>query len=222
MSLRCEKCNITVEGSHLLCPLCQAELSGQPQPENDRFPLLATVMQGHSTLIRILFFLSAVLVVLCFAANYLFYEQGFWSLLVAIGVVCMWGSMAIVLRKRHNIPKTILWQTIFYSVVALLLDLLTGWHRWSIDYAAPCFFIVAVLAMWAVAGILRLKLEDFLIYLMIDALIGVIPVVFILFNRVNVVKPTVHSVLASAISFIALVTFRDKALRSEFTRRLHI
>ncbi|MEG1943674.1 MAG: DUF6320 domain-containing protein [Angelakisella sp.] len=218
----CEKCKINVVGSHTVCPLCQGQLSGTAEPDADMFPHIDTMLGGHHLFIRILFFISAVMVVLCFAANYVFAYQGFWSLFVAVGVLCMWLSMIIVFRKRHNIPKTIVWQAVLYSLFSVILDAMTGWHRWSLDYALPSFFIVAILAMWAVAAILRLKTEDYLVYLLIDLLIGAVPLIFLFFHLVGVRLPSLLCVMASVISFIALLAFKDKALKSEITKRLHM
>lgn len=222
MAQICEKCRVVIVGDHKVCPLCQSHLSGSPEPQKDTFPFMDTIMHRHNMLIRTLFFISAVLVVLCFAANYLFSYPGFWSLFVALGVLGMWMSVGIVLRKRHNIPKTILWQAIFFSVIMVGVDFMTGWHRWSLDYAMPCFFIVAVLGMWAVAGILRLRLEDYLVYMLIDVVIGIIPIIFIVFDFVDTKIPSLLCVLASIISLIALVTYKDGEVKNEVRKRLHL
>ncbi|MEG0943845.1 MAG: DUF6320 domain-containing protein [Angelakisella sp.] len=218
----CDKCKLTIVGSHTVCPLCQGQLTGTPEPDADMFPHIETLLQKHHLFIRILFFITAVLVVCCFAANYVFPYPGFWSGFVAAGVGCMWLSMIIVFRKRHNIPKTIVWQAVLFSIFSVIIDAMTGWHRWSLDYAIPCFFIVAILAMWAVAAILRLKTEDFLVYMLIDLLIGVVPVILLCFDLVGVNLPSVLCAVASIISFIALLAFKDKALRAELSKRLHM
>lgn len=222
MAQNCKRCHIGVTGSHTACPLCQGPLVGVPCPQDDRFPFIDTILHQHHQLIRILLFISAIIVLLCFAVNYLMVYPGFWSLFVALGVVCMWVSTSMVFRKRHNIPKTILWQAVIFTVFTVMIDLASGWRHWSLDYAMPCFFIVAILSMWAVAGILRLRLEDYLGYMLIDVVIGVIPTLFLLFHLVNVTLPSVLCILASVISFAALMIFKDKALRSEITKRLHI
>lgn len=222
MALFCEKCNVTVAGSHGRCPLCQGMLTGEADPTGDYFPFLDTIMRRYHLLIRILFFLSGALLLSCFAVNYLLRYQGFWSLFVAIGTVSIWLSVRIILRKRHNIPQTILWQALLFSVVVLGLDALTGWHRWSLNYAIPIFFTVAILALWAVAIIMRLQPEDYLVYLLLDLLIGAIPILLLGFNLVKVDLPSVLCALASGISLIALLAFKDKALRTEVKKRLHL
>lgn len=222
MAQCCEKCKVTVVGEQPVCPLCQGQLSGAGDPQAATFPFIDTIMHRYNLLIRILFFISAVLVVICFAVNYMLSYPSFWSFFVAVGVVCMWLSVGIVVRKRHNIPKTILWQAILYSLLVLVLDWMTGWHHWALDYAAPCFLIVAILGMWAVAFILRLRLEDFLVYLLLDAVIGIVPAFFLAFDLVEAKIPSLLCVLASAISLIALLTFKDKAVGNEVKKRLHI
>lgn len=222
MSLHCQHCKLDVTGGHTVCPLCQGRLELTSPLDSPTFPFIDTIMNRYHFMIRLLFFLSAVLLTICFAANYLFPAPGFWSLVVALGVGCMWASMVIVLRKRHNIPKVILWQAVLFSLVTVAADGITGWHGWSLDYAVPCFFIVAILAMWAVAGILRLGLEEYLVYLLIDVGIGIIPVIFILCGWVSTALPSLLCVLASVITFIALVTFKDRAVGVEIKKRLHL
>jgi hypothetical protein len=219
----CEKCKIQVVGSWKTCPLCQRPLKGEEDSLiHDPFPIIPTVYHEYNLFFRILILASISIGVIALAINFLFPSGGLWSLFVVAGIACAWVSLAIAVHKRRNIPKTILYQVVLLAVFALLWDLFTGWRGWSLDYVVPILCFGAILVMAVMIKVMKQFISDYLIYFVMDAVFGIIPVIFLLTGIINVPLPTVICVAGSIISLASLWVFSGKHLWEELKRRLHL
>lgn len=218
----CEHCNVEIRGTHSLCPLCGGIIHGENSQENDAFPHIPTIYQEFNIFIRAIILASISLVVISFAINMLFTKETRWSFLVAAGVLCMWISLFIIIKKKNNIPKTIVWQVAIISLLSVIWDNSIGWIGWSIDYVIPAVCVVAMIVMAVAAKILKIGNRDIIIYMLVDVMFGFVPIVFIIFDWVNVTYPSVICVAASAISLSALLLFQGDNIKNELNKRMHI
>lgn len=218
----CEKCKVTVTGAPERCPLCQGDLTGNPEAERALFPVIPPPVHPHRTLIRFIALGTVALAAACVSINLSFPFGGWWSFFVVAGAASFWLNFAIVIRKLGNIPKTILWQVSLVSALALAWDWATGFRGWSIDYVLPIICSCAMVSMAVIARIMRLRIEDYIIYLVLDGILGVVPLTLILLGVLRVVLPSAVCVAVSIVSLAALLLFEGPALRHEIFRRLHL
>lgn len=219
---KCDKCRITLQGDYRVCPLCGSIVQNKEESSEDVFPYIPTIYQEFNIFIRILVFLSIAAVVISFAVNVMFTKDSRWSLLVAAGVACMWLSLFIIIRKKNNIPKTILWQVFLIGILSVLWDASMGWRGWSLDYVIPSICVGAMIVMAIAAKLLKTEVRDLIVYLMVDVIFGFIPIIFLLFGSLNVIFPSVICVATSAISLAALIIFEGDNMKSELNKRMHI
>jgi hypothetical protein len=213
---------VDIKGGSFCCPLCGGILAGNKDNDEEIFPHIPTIYQEFNIFIRILIFISVAAVIISFAVNLIFTRQSRWSLLVAAGVACMWISLFFIIRKKNNIPKTIVWQVCLLSIISYFWDLSTGWRGWSIDYVIPAICVVAMIVMAIGAKILKIGVRDLIVYILIDAIFGLVPIIFILLGWLRILYPSVICVAASAISLSALIIFEGENMRSELNKRMHI
>lgn len=218
---KCIHCNVNIKGEHIVCPLCAGILEDKSD-EGDVFPHIPTIYQEFNIFIRILIFISIVAVVASFAVNMIFTKESSWSILVAAGIACMWISLFFIIRKKNNIPKTILWQVGILSILSVVWDKSMGWMGWSIDYVIPSICVLAMIVMAVGAKILKIGARDLIIYIFIDAIFGFLPVIFIVFGWLNVNFPSVICVAASVISLSILILFQGENMKNELNKRMHI
>lgn len=218
---KCGKCSLTLRGSPARCPLCHGDLGGAPEGE-EVFPVVPSALWRHRTVIRLMWFITLVVAVVCVAVNLGTRPGRWWSLFVLAGLGSFWLSFAFVTSKRGNIPKAILWQVGVISFLAVAWDLATGFHLWSLDFVVPILCTCALVAMAAASWALRLEIQDYILYLLLDSLFAIIPLAFILLDVVRVVYPSVICVAAGAISLGALWVFEGPALWAELRRRTHL
>lgn len=218
----CPKCNVTVTGNRQRCPLCQSALVTAAGSEEELFPHVPTTYRRYNLFFRVLIFASIAGAVISGAVNLLLPQTGFWALTVIGAVACAWLVLYIAVHKRRNIPQSILYQVLIASILILVWDWLTGWHLWSLDYALPSLYVAAFIALAISAKVLRLRADDYLIYLCVDLLLGFIPALFILFQWVDVLYPSVICVALSVITLAAILVFQGNTLMREVKKRFHL
>lgn len=218
----CDKCRVHIRGSQRLCPLCGNIIAEGDDGNEEVFPIIPTIYQEFNIFIRLLILISVSAVIISFAINVIFTKESRWSLLVAAGILCMWVSLFFIIRKKNNIPKTIVWQVVILGILSVLWDLSMGWLGWSIDYVIPAICVGAMIVMAISAKLLKIGVRDLLIYILVDAIFGFVPIIFILLGKLNVVFPSVICVAASAISLSAVIIFQGDDIKAELKRRMHI
>ena len=218
----CDKCRVQVAGDRRHCPLCQSILAPANGPDEEIFPVIPTIYRRLGLFFRIMLLCSAVAAIVSVAINLMLPGHGWWSLFVLGGLLCFWASLWIAVWKRHNIPKSLLYQVVLVSGGGVIWDLCTHWRGWSIDYVIPIACCCAMLAMAIVSGAKKMPIEDYMIYLIVDGIFGIVPIVFFLTGCLHVLYPSIICVAASMITLITLLIFEGQNMINEIKRRLHM
>jgi hypothetical protein len=221
--LRCEHCKVSLPGTQSCCPLCQSKPAGSPDGSCDRFPRLPESRRTVSrALLTWLAFGSVCAAVICTTVNITVPSGGWWSMFVLAGIVSIWIDFAIVIKKQKNPPKSIIWQVIIVSLMAFLWDIFTTYKGWSLEYVLPILSASAMIALTVVAKVRSLDIQDYILYLMIVCVFGIISFVLILTGVVRVVIPSAINFCTAVVFLAFLLFFEGKALWAEFQRRLHL
>lgn len=217
----CNSCKVNVVGNRKNCPLCQEALKGDKH-EDEVFPKISFVYREHGLFFKIMLLISIIIASVSVAVNILLPQTGAWSLFILGGLGSVWASMISAINKRNNIPKNIVYQIMIISVIVVLWDLLTGWKGWSITYVIPfvCFF--AMVSMAIISKVRKLYVEDYILYIIIDGLFGLVQIIFIFTRGLTVLYPSLICIVTSIISLSTILIFEEKKLRAEIKRRLHI
>lgn len=218
----CDNCRVHLQGSQKVCPLCGGIISEDDGRSEEVFPIIPTIYQEFNIFIRSMIMISISAIVISFAINIIFTKESRWSLLVAAAIICMWISLLFIIRKKNNIPKTIVWQVAILGILSVLWDRSMGWLGWSIDYVIPSICVGAMIVMAISAKLLKIGVQDLIIYFFVDGIFGFVPIIFLLFGGLHVRFPSVICVAASAISLSALVIFQGDNIKAELNKRMHI
>jgi len=218
----CERCKVNIIGKRESCPLCQGSLIGRDSEQEEIFPHISTVYKQHNLFFRILILVSIIIATLSVTLNIMLPQRGAWSLFIIGGLVSVWVSLISAINKRNNIPKNIVYQVMIISIALVVWDYMTHWKGWSIEYIIPILCVFAMVSMAIIPKVLKLRIEDYILYLIIDAVFGVIPVAFILFGILNVVYPSLICVASSIISLSTVLIFEGDSMRAEMKKRFHL
>lgn len=218
----CRHCKVDIRQERDKCVLCEnileEELTGKIE---EVFPQIPPFYESHLAL-KIMIFISIIALVVSFGINMIFPSDINWPILFMFAVISIWGGLFIIVQKRYHIPKKIVWQVIIISILAVFWDYKTGWRGWSLDYVIPIACVSAMIIMYVTAKIMHLSNRDYITYILLDGLFGIIPVIFIIFDLVNVVYPSIISVGFSIISLSAIFIFEGKDIKAEMTKRMHV
>lgn len=217
----CNHCQVHIRGNKQECPLCRNILPEDDNDQDEIYPEIPPSYERHLA-IRIMVFISIVSIVSSFVIYNIFPSNINWPIYVVFGLLSMWLSLIVVVQKRHNITKNIMWQVTIVSVLSVLWDWKIGWKGWSLDYLIPIVCVSAMFVMYVTAKVMRLSIRDYIMYFLLDGLFGVIPILFILFNWVNVLYPSIISVAASIIFLSAILIFQGENIKIELDKRMHI
>lgn len=220
----CENCKASIKGDWEICPLCQTSMKQENSEDkktgtsflND--PLLFNRDQAKQTFFRV----SLLLILLYFIAQ-IFYPFKFFGLeYILFGLFITWTLGIIFVRKRRNLAKVITYYLLLISLATIYFDYLFGWRGWSITFVVPIISMSALLAIFIAMQVINLKVQDYVLYLQLAALFGLIPLLFLIMNWVGHPLPSLLSVILSIIMFIGVLIRYRKLLIRELQKRIHI
>ncbi|TFZ40211.1 hypothetical protein E4100_05200 [Soehngenia longivitae] len=76
--------------------------------------------------------------------------------------------------------------------------------------------------MYILALVLKLSINDYITYILIDTFFGIIPIIFIALDLVEIIFPSIISVTVSIISLAAIFIFEGKNIIYELKKRTYI
>ena len=220
----CENCKASIKGDWEICPLCQTSMK-QENSEDKKIgtsflndPLLFNRDQAKQTFFRV----SLLLILLYFIVQ-IFYPFKFFGLeYILFGLFITWTLGIIFVRKRRNLAKVITYYLLLISLATIYFDYLFGWRGWSITFVVPIISMSALLAIFIAMQVINLKVQDYVLYLQLAALFGLIPLLFLIMNWVGHPLPSLLSVILSIIMFIGVLIRYRKLLIRELQKRMHI
>jgi len=186
------------------------------------YPDIPFTGNPHQLLFRLLVLGTVAAVVVCAVILLCWPEHRAAAFSGIAGLVSGWFTVGIGVKKRAKPLKAVFWQICVLSILALAWDYGTGWRGWSLDYVLPILYSCTIFAMAVIASVLHLRPTDCLLYLVLNILLGLVPVVLLLAGTLRVVYPAVICAAVSVIFLAVLVLFEGRALKSELLRRLHL
>jgi len=213
---------VHVVGAPAGCPLCQGPLTGKIDGNGDIYPDIPFAGKPHQLLFRLLVLGTVAAVVGCIAALIGLPGHRMAALSGIAGLASGWLTVGIAVRKRGRPLKAVFWQVCVLSILVLAWDYGMGWRGWSVDVVLPALYICTMLAMAVIARVLHLRPSDYLLYLVLNILLGLIPLALLLCGVLRVVYPAVICAAASVLFLTILILFEGPALKGELLRRLHL
>lgn len=221
----CNSCKISVSTIKKYCPLCYSELSGSDEQNCEEFyPNLEndTHMQSkYSFIFRLLLFLSLSTASICILINFICWAGVPWSLIVILSIFLSWEIIGFLILGKKNPGFKVVCNMIVIPVVLTILDLITGWHQWSINLVIPFTIIASTITITIILYKRRAKWREYMIYQLIITANGLIPGILYLFGFVNIFWPAGVSLLYAFLTIIGIWIFADKQLGNELKKRFH-
>lgn len=217
---KCLKCNVTIASNTNICPLCKTPVEFGTY--EDVFPELEYNYKHHSLLLNILKGCSLLAIFISLFINFTVSRSISWAWFVIAGIITFWLTLVMALRGRKHFMKMLFGEMITIIIISILWDYFTGFHLWSINYCLPflcTIYTISILLM----RLFRQKIaKDFIFYATVNSMIGLVPGVLLIFNKVTVLWPSYISVIISIIILVFLIVFNKKQVTNELERRFHI
>lgn len=208
----CSKCRISIKGDKTECPLCGGRLTGDAEPGG--FPVLEKNRFTHMSVVKVATFCCITFFIIMLALEILYSFELAWVPFAILGVLIAWGDLMVGIYYRNNLIKTLSVETYLAMAVCLLVDMLTGWHGWSLAYVLPIGFVLLVFVIIAVGRGAQLRLEEYIIYIFVAMLLSMLQIIPVLTHLNPFILPAVISMALLLIEACAAVIFRFRDLRS--------
>ncbi|WP_225742790.1 DUF6320 domain-containing protein [Marinilactibacillus sp. Marseille-P9653] len=210
----CPHCKTIVKGEWSECPLCGKQIVKLEQAEvaSDPFPAIP-LRFNRARITKLLTLISVVAIVIYFLVQWLWSFEFFGLDYVVFGIMSMWMVVLIIIRKRRNITKGILYLILLLSGISLYFDFINDWSGWSITYSIPIICIFALVAMFLAIQMVRLDTEEYVLYLQAAALLGFIPLIFLLLGWTTQPLPSLISFMISTMMFWSVIILQGKEIR---------
>jgi len=218
---KCYKCNVSINSNNSKCPLCKSELK-ESKVDESVFPIIPNFYKSHKLLLKCILFITLLGCILCIIINYLISKEISWAWFVMAGIISFWITFIIGIKQRNNFMTLLFAEVIIVLISSIIWDYFTGWHFWSITYVLP-FLCVSYLTTLSILRIfLKNIFRDHIIYIYINLLIGLVPLYFILRDKLSIKWPSIICVIFSVLLILILAIFNHKQMKNELERRLHI
>ncbi len=218
----CQKCNVKIRGRKECCPLCQGRLKEVDGDENPSFPVLEKRKISSITFLKMCTFLFITSEIVFEAINIMSKEEHSFIGPVMLGILVAWIDVLATMYLRNNLIKVITFEVIVAIIVDYYIDVKTGFHGWSINWMIPMTLIGLAIATILIAFIEKLRLDEYILYLVFDFLISLTQIYFIRNGKNDFPWPAVASIMSYMILISALVIFRFKDLKNASEKMFNI
>ena len=223
----CPECHVLVPGPDTLCPLCGAVLKqesgndeeellypdfSQPIKPRSRFPMLA----------KIFAFISLITILICGFLNLILSHELSWSLYVIGGIIGAWTSVGLHLLTDVNLNYKLLCDLCSLSLYLILIDWLTGWSGWSVDYVIPILYIGIMITTVILAIIFREFWREYILSLVAVCVLGLGPLLIFFSGESPIRYLCLAAALMAGVLLIGLFFFTGSKLFSEWRRRMNL
>lgn len=221
---RCVKCNIEVDTVRKTCPLCLSVLENDGKTYEKKYPTPKTVPQKRSIVLRILAFFSIVGIITCVIINIMTYKKGstLWSVIVTFNIGYFWLLIKSTFKKEGNIPIRLVIQTIAISLLLYVIDLLSGYSSWSINYAIPFITMASLISILIISVGSKSRYINNFLHILTAIFLAFIPFILWLVKLATILWPSLSAAGLSLITIIGMIVFGDKDTKEEIKKRFHI
>lgn len=209
----CPKCKVHIRGRKSCCPLCQGQLrliDGEPEAP---FPTLKKKKISNITLFKVVTFIFIALEIIFETINIqtdkIYPVFG----ILMLGFLVAWVTFVTTMYIRNNLIKVITFEVVVAIIVDIYVDLRTGFNGWSVMWMVPSTLFGLAIATIVTAKIVRLRLDEYILYLVLDLAMALSQIIFIRNGMNKFTWPAVAVIMVYLILIAALVIFRFSDLK---------
>lgn len=218
----CPKCKVNIRGEKSCCPLCQSQLKNVEGELSPAFPTLKKKKISNITFLKMCTFLFVALEIIFCAIHYVTNKEYSFFPIMMLGTLVVWITVITTMYLRNNMIKVITWEVIVAIIVDVYIDKATGFHGWSLQWMVPATLVALAFATIAIAKALKLRLDEYILYIIFDLLIALSQMIFIKLGQNKFIYPAVFSITIYLILTAALVIFRFRDLKNAAQKMFNV
>ncbi len=186
------------------------------------YPNVKVIAKRIDLLIRIYAFSAIVVETLLAYYNYKTYENSYWSVLVGVVLFYIFMALRITFKEGYEYTTKSILMVILAVVCVVLIDVLTGFRGWSLNYVLPSAIILLntgiIVAMF-------INIRNWQSYMMIELFTILWSTLPFILNKLGYLTNLSLSHIATAYSillFLGTIIIGGKRASNELKRRFHV
>lgn len=220
---KCNKCRVIIENDLMFCPLCHYKVeNSEGRCENDFTFGHSKHNDFESKIRKILMFIFIFLVGLNITLNIILAISLLWAPYFILVLLYAYLMMIRAMKSNRNIGITVVLNVYILSTIMLVLDIMNGFQKWSINYVIPLMIMAGIIALTIFLTIKRSDFIDYIIYMFSIAFFGLILLPFLVFGLISVLLPTIITSFVSFVALFGIFVFGNRESRNEFKKRFHM
>lgn len=217
----CKECDVNIEGHQKYCPLCDQWLENVKEEVNP-YPDIPLKFNRYK-IERILWFVSIFLIIALLAVDYfILKEKGEVLQTIILTIATLWLSIIIIIRKRRNLAKSLLYLLVSLNIIALYSDYRFGWNGWSISFALPFSCIIVLIALIISLKYIRLTTNEGLLYIILASFLSTLPGILLLLDLTNSAVPSYLSALLGTTLLFFILVQKGGMILEEVKKRFKV
>ena len=219
---RCQKCHVVILDDTDRCPLCQHVLQTDGDPRENSYPNAIAVTKRFRFLENLFLFLSIMAETILLVINYNMDPMFPWSLVVGIVLLYLNTVLRMTLVGKSSLLFKILSLILLAVIMLPVIDYLTGYRGWSLDYVLPCGILALDLVLFVLILVSRRGWQSYMLAELMTALLSVVPIILRVIGLIQFPYLVWIAFAASVFLFLGTLILGDRRARTELKRRFHI
>lgn len=224
----CKTCNAKIIDDTTRCPLCKGVLASNDEQVRSgvtaeyRYPNVSRKLRVESILKRVLVFATLVASVICVYIDYTVETSLHFSIIVVGALVYALLMLFSFTNKREGYRKRTFGLCFYGFIYVVVIDWVTGYRGWSVNYILPSIYILLAIAMLVLMIVNNRNWQSYLILLLGLTVISGASLVLV---RMGIITFTVLSVIAfffCGFAFAGTLIFGGQEAQREMKRRFYI
>ncbi len=189
---------------------------------SNMYPDVAPAMKKLKLFIKIFVFVSVIIEGILILINIITYKNVKWSFICGIVLAYACFTVIYTLRRDKSHRTKLFMQSVGGMLMLYLLDVIIGYHGWSLNYAIPCI----IMSIDGTIMILMLaNRRHWQSYILLQLMMLLVSVVFVILAACKIIEHPILTIIAAGVSgflLIGTIIFGDRKAVGELTRRFRI
>lgn len=218
---RCRQCKVEIKDETQVCPLCHCVLEQGGEP-HDTYPDIRPMVKRLMLAGRIYLFVILVISAVLFAVNYETFHGTWWSGIVIASFAYLYLILRFAIIEDAGYRSKIAVLTLFGVVFVVLIDFLTGYEGWSVNYVIPGGILLVDVGIVILMLVNMRNWQSYLLFQIAMIICSLIP---LLLWRFEIITRPLLSLIALGVSvflFLGSYIIGDRRAKTELKRRFHV
>lgn len=220
---KCLNCGVELLDPANVCPLCSCIVESEGEEINEpTYPYAEKGRKKIQLALNIYTFTAIVAEVILVTINIAAGSSIWWSVMIGAFLVYGFVTLKFSIQRHTSYQFKMLLQSLLAISLLVLIDLLTGFYGWSLNYVLPAAFI---LIDAAILVLMIVNSRNWQSYIPMQILIIVLCIIPFLLRHFGITEDAVLSSISLGVAvlvFVGTLIVGGKRARDELYRRFHV